>query len=71
MGLMANEAGQKLMVTIQEYQALKGMELKSYLMELVKIACTETKDREKNFIKIRLLIKNFKFVMRTIYPEIL
>ena len=45
MGLMANEAGHKLMVTIQEYQALKGMELKSYLMELVKNACTETKDR--------------------------
>ena len=66
-GCESGEGKQKLMITIKEYQHLKDMELRTELKNLVEIVCFDQRGRENAVIKIRLLIKNFKFVLRTIY----
>ena len=56
---------QRFMITIQEYQALKSLELRSEIKELVTTFCEEKKDKVLD--TLRLLITHFKFVLRTTY----
>ena len=70
-GFESLEGKHKLMVTIKEYQQLKDLELRAELKSLVETVCFDQKGRESAVIKIRLLIKNFKFVLRTVPLHIL
>lgn len=50
---------------IREYQEHKSMEIRTELISLVNQFCHEGKN--EGITKIRLLLKNFKFVYRIIY----
>ena len=56
-------------MTIRDYQYYKNMEIKAQLLHYVNQFCH---DNKKNVSKnIRFLLRNFKFVFRTIYEDIL
>lgn len=56
-------------MTIRQYQQYKSMEIKSELLSLVDQFCQEGKTNLSR--NIRFLLRNFKFVFRTIYYDIL
>lgn len=56
------------MINIQDYKTYEQCDIKSFLVERVTEFCFEKKDTTLN---IRLMIRNFKFVFRVIYEELL
>lgn len=56
-------------MAIREYQEYKSMEIKSYLISLINQFCHEEKMEVS--VSIRFLLKNFRFVYKIIYYELL
>lgn len=59
----------RIKMAIREYQEYKSMEIKSYLISLVNQFCHE--EKKDVSVNIRFLLKNFRFVYKIIYYELL
>lgn len=58
----------KLLINIQNYNYFKTIDIKTLLYEMIGRYCNEDKDE---IMKIRIIIKLFKFALRKEYQEIL
>lgn len=56
------------MINIQNYSYYQTIDVKSMLIELILRFCNEDKDET---LKIRALVKHFKFPLRIIYKQVL
>jgi hypothetical protein len=59
----------KLLINIQQYYEHKEFDVKNYFVEKIIDLCLYDKDSRK--MEIRMMIRNFKFLYRVIYQEIL
>jgi hypothetical protein len=58
----------KLLINIQNYNYYKSVDIKSMFYELISRYCNEEKDE---IMKIRMVLRHFKFSLRINYQEIL
>jgi hypothetical protein len=56
------------MITIQQFYEYKNFDIKGYFIDHVNMFCQDKKD---TVMKMRLILRAFKFVYRVIYRQLL